>query len=70
MKRVLIKIKDKQTLFDLKQFGDVETVSGIFNIYAMSLDDLMISKVKGLRGIVTIEDEEYFEVQDKDLCLT
>lgn len=67
MKEVLIKIKDKSVLMQLKQFGEIETVSQMFNIYSMYLSDNQIAEVRNIPGVLKIEDDEYFEVQNK--CL-
>ena len=64
MKKVLIKVKDKSVLLQLKQFGEYEVISSVFGIYAMELSDTKISQLEAMEGILSIEEEEYFEAQE------
>lgn len=65
MKDVLIKIKDKGVLMQLKQFGEIKPVSQVFNIYSLKLSDRQIKQVKNIPGVIDIEQDEVFEVQTK-----
>lgn len=62
MKRILLKPKDKSVIMKIKQFGEVEVVSSVFNIYAMNIEETLLEELKKIDDVV-IENEEYFEVQ-------
>jgi hypothetical protein len=63
MKKVLIKVKDKSVLLQLKQFGDYEAVSTVFNIYSMDANDKVIKDLAKISGVLKVEVEKYYEVQ-------
>lgn len=63
MKKVLIKVKDKSVLLQLKQFGDYETVSTVFNIYSMDANDKVIKDLAKISGVLKVEVEKYYQVQ-------
>lgn len=63
MRRVLVKVQEKSVVLNLKQFGDVEVVSSVFNIYAMTIDDEEVSLIRDIAGVLSIEEDEFFELQ-------
>ncbi|WP_352420718.1 hypothetical protein [Proteiniborus sp.] len=65
MKEVLIKVKDKSVVMRLKQIGNIETVSQIFNIYSMKLTEKQIIEVTNVHGVLNVEEDDCFEVQNE-----
>lgn len=60
MKRVLVRVRDKEVALSLKQFGDIESVAAILNIYAITLDDANMSKLATMDGVLKIEENEHY----------
>jgi hypothetical protein len=60
---MLLKVRDKNVLLQLRRFGDIETVSSSFHVYAMELENNVIPDIIKIPGIITIEEDGYFEVQ-------
>jgi len=63
MKRVLVKIKDKSLLLILRQYGSIETISSIFSVYAITVNDKKIHEIKKLPGIISVEEDETYTIQ-------
>lgn len=63
MRNVLLKVKDKSVKLNLQKYGEVEVVSGLLNIYAMTLNDKQLNELHNMDGILQIEEDEWFEVQ-------
>jgi hypothetical protein len=65
MKRVLVKIRDKSILMTLKQYGNVETVSNVFLIYAITVTEKKMRELKNISGIISVEEDETYTIQKR-----
>lgn len=63
MRELLVKVNNKRVLMRLKELGNVEVISSIFNIYSVSISEKDIKLVESLEGIETVEENDFFEVQ-------
>ena len=64
MQKILVKVKDKSVLMNLRQFGDIQSVSVVMNIYSLEVKPEVIPQIKTIPGVLKVENEEYFDIQN------
>jgi Peptidase inhibitor I9 len=65
MKEMLVRVKSKSFIFSLQErFGSFEPVSPIFNIYSVQIPSEDIEDLINFNGVVSVEEDEYFELQN------
>jgi hypothetical protein len=63
VRKLLVKVRDKEVALNLKQFGEIEEVSSIFNIYSVNVSENRLIEFSKVEGILNIEEDEVYEVQ-------
>ena len=65
MKKMLVKVRDKEVVLKLKQFGEIEEVSSIFNIYSLKSSEAKFKEIRGMDGVISVEEDDIYEVQQR-----